>query len=63
MSRPLNEGHHRLIKWLAEMVAEEMLKTPNSHLATEAPPFSEELHDHPKPIVQHPDGSISVLIM
>ena len=62
MSRPLNEGHRRLIKWLVEMNAEEMLKNSKGNPATEAPTLSEEFHDHPMPIVQHPDGSISVLI-
>lgn len=60
MSRPLNEGHRRLIKWLAEMITEEMLRNPKGNSATEAPTLLEELHDHPRPIVQHPDGKILV---
>lgn len=62
MSMPLNEGHLKLIEWLAEIVMNDLMENPSGHVTTEAPPFPKELHDPPKPIVRHPDGSISVLI-
>ncbi|MGB3423833.1 MAG: hypothetical protein WBF84_06695 [Castellaniella sp.] len=62
MSKMPNEGLDMLLALLAKQAAEEWLNDPNSHIATEVPPLPEEIHDHPKPIVRHPDGSISVLI-
>jgi hypothetical protein len=42
------------------MITEEMLRNPKGNSVTEAPTLLEELHDHPRPIVQHPDGKILV---
>lgn len=56
------EGLDMLLALLAGKVAEEFLKGPNGYLTTEIPPFHEELYDHPKAIVRHPDGSIAILL-
>lgn len=62
MDSPLTDAHHNLIKFLVEKAFDEAMKNPNGHLATETPPFPEELHDHPKPIEHLPDGRIRILI-
>lgn len=40
MHGPLTPAHHDLIRWLAEMVVEDMEKLPTSGMATSIPPPS-----------------------